>query len=249
MSHAIARHRYAGLLSLKFFVPSYFPFFFLPCSHSTGTSVGHHRGGSDFGQRKGRVQRQGGSHSGLAVGQRHAAELGDLSGHEPVSDQQHEVSGQRRRTFLVRRPPNKKTIINRVHAKNIDFSSAFILPSRTRTLQVAHLAVVGEKRGRPVDRKVARQSHGRDHVFRHNVRLAADNHRLQRHVVESVANQRRQTITGSCTSLLRASWIIIVHLIYPFRPLNIGLAEQCFSNIFVTRPLKSLVKLVWLPKI
>jgi hypothetical protein len=44
---------------------------------------------------------------------------------------------------------------------------------------------------------MARQSHGRNHVFRHNVRLVADNHRVQRHVVKSVANQRRQTIAGN----------------------------------------------------
>lgn len=67
-----------------------------------GTPVGHYRRGSNFGQRKGRVQRQGGRHSGLAVRQRHANQLGDLSGHQPVGNQQHEIPGQRRRAFFVR---------------------------------------------------------------------------------------------------------------------------------------------------
>lgn len=75
---------------------------FTSTSKSAGTSVGDHRGGSDVGQRKGRVQRQGGCHSGMAVGQRYATELGNLSSHELVGDQQHEISGQRRRTLLVR---------------------------------------------------------------------------------------------------------------------------------------------------
>lgn len=57
--------------------------------------------------------------------------------------------------------------------------------------QVTHLAIVGQERGRPLDGKMAGQSHGGDNVFRDNVRLVANNHRVQRHVIKSVANQRR----------------------------------------------------------
>jgi len=55
--------------------------------------------------------------------------------------------------------------------------------------QVTHLAVIRQERGRPLDGKMAGQSYGRDNVFRYNIRLVANNHRVQRHVVKSVANQ------------------------------------------------------------
>jgi len=44
---------------------------------------------------------------------------------------------------------------------------------------------------------MAGQPHRRDNVFRDNIRLVANNHRVQRHVVESVANQWRQTFSGT----------------------------------------------------
>jgi len=61
----------------------------------TGSSVSHHRCGGDLRQREGRVQRQGGRHSGLAVRQWNATQLGDMPGDQSVSDQQHEIPGQR----------------------------------------------------------------------------------------------------------------------------------------------------------
>lgn len=57
--------------------------------------------------------------------------------------------------------------------------------------QVTHLAIGRQERGRPLDGKMAGQSYGRNNVFRNNIRLVANNHWVQRHVVESVANQWR----------------------------------------------------------
>jgi len=61
----------------------------------TGPPVSHHRRGGDIRQREGCVQRQGWCYSGLAVRQWNATQLGKMPGDPPVSDQQHEISGQR----------------------------------------------------------------------------------------------------------------------------------------------------------
>lgn len=44
---------------------------------------------------------------------------------------------------------------------------------------------------------MAGQPYGRNHLFRDHLRLVANNHRIQRHVVKSVANQRWQIVSGT----------------------------------------------------
>lgn len=48
-----------------------------------------------------------------------------------------------------------------------------------------------------MDGKMARKPHRRNNMFRNHLRLAANNHWVQRHVAKGVANQRRKTITGT----------------------------------------------------
>jgi len=54
---------------------------------------------------------------------------------------------------------------------------------------------------------MAGQPYGRNHVFRDHVRLVANNHRLQGHVVKSMANQRRQTVAGTFSVLNLISFL------------------------------------------